>query len=259
VPVVLTGEIDLSLGSILAVGTILLAKLALLQVPLWAAVLALAAVGCLLGWFNGLLVARLGLPSLAVTLGTMVAYRGIAFIVGTEEGYTEFGPGYLWLGETALWSVLPVALLVFAAVVALFALAVHTTVFGRKLFAIGGSPDASRFTGLRVTRVKMQTYVLSGLVSALAALIWIGQYGSARADNADSVILLVITAVVLGGVDINGAHGTVVGVTLSVLLLGTLTNGMGLANVPGPIQTVVFGSLLVLSVLVSNFARWRTA
>jgi len=258
VPVVLTGEIDLSLGSILAVGTILLAKLALLHVPLWAALVALLVVGALLGYLNGLLVARFGLPSLAVTLGTMGAYRGLAFIVGTEEGYTEFDPGYLWLGETAVRGLVPVALLLFVAVVVAFVMAVHFTVFGRRLFAIGASLDASRFTGLRVTRIKIQTYVLSGVVSALAALVWIGQYGSARADNADSVILLVITAVVLGGVDINGARGTVLGVTLSVLLLGTLTNGMGLANVPGPTQTVVFGALLVTSVLVSNLVRWRT-
>jgi len=259
VPVVLTGEIDLSLGSILAVGTILLAKLALLHVPLGVAIAALVATGALLGFLNGLLVASFGLPSLAVTLGTMGAYRGIAFIVGTEEGYTDFDPGYLWLGETALRGIVPVSLLLFALAVVLFAVGVHATVFGRRLFAIGGSLEASRFTGLRVTRIKIQTYVLSGVVSALAALVWIGQYGSARADNADGVILLVITAVVLGGVDINGARGTVLGVTFSVLLLGTLTNGMGLANIPGPTQTVVFGSLLVLSVLVSNVVRWRTA
>jgi len=258
VPVVLTGEIDLSLGSILAVGTILLAKLALLGVPLGLAVVALVLVGGALGLLNGVLVARFGLPSLAVTLGTMGAYRGIAFIIGSEEGYTDFGPGYLWLGETSLRAILPVALVFFVLVVLLFALLVHFTVFGRRLFAIGGSIEAARFTGLRVTQIKIQTYVLSGVLAALAALVWIGQYGSARADNADGVILLVITAVVLGGVDINGARGTVLGVTLSVLLLGTLTNGMGLANVPGPTQTVVFGSLLVLSVLISNVIRWRT-
>lgn len=258
VPVVLTGEIDLSLGSILAVGTILLAKLALLEVPVWLAIVALVVVGGVLGLFNGLLVARFGLPSLAVTLGTMGAYRGLAYIVGSEEGYTDFGPGYLWLGETALRGILPAGLVFFVLMAILFALAVHYTVFGRMLFAIGGSPEASRFTGLRVTRIKIQTYVLSGVISALAALVWIGQYGSARADNADGVILLVITAVVLGGVDINGARGTVLGVTLSVLLLGTLTNGMGLANVPGPTQTVVFGSILVLSVLISKVVRWRT-
>ena len=195
VPVVLTGEIDLSLGSILAVGTILLAKLALLGVPLGLAVVALVLVGGALGLLNGVLVARFGLPSLAVTLGTMGAYRGIAFIIGSEEGYTDFGPGYLWLGETSLRAILPVALVFFVLVVLLFALLVHFTVFGRRLFAIGGSIEAARFTGLRVTQIKIQTYVLSGVVSALAALVWIGQYGSARADNADSVILLVITLI----------------------------------------------------------------
>lgn len=256
--VVITGEIDLSLGSTVAVGTILIAKLALLHVPLGVSILFLVVVGGLLGAVNGILVAGFGLPSLAVTLGSMGAFRGIAFIIGSEQGYTSFDGSYLWLGSTRIFNeVLPISLMFFALLVLAYVFLLHYTVYGRHVFAIGSNPEASRFSGVQVTRVKITTFIVSGIMAALSSLVWVGQYGSARADNADGIILFVITSLVLGGVDINGARGTVIGVTLSLLLLGTLTNGMGLANIPGPTQTVVFGLLLVLSVLVSNALRIR--
>ncbi len=121
--------------------------------------------------------------------------------------------------------------------------------FGRRCFAVGNNRDAAWIAGIDVTRLKIEAYTLAGALAGLAALVWIGQYGSARGDNADGLILVVVTAVVLAGVDINGGRGTVTGVVLSLLLLGTLRNGMGLANVGGPTQTVVLGALLVLGVL----------
>lgn len=248
--IVVQGEIDISLASTVAVGTVALSKLSAAAVPLPVAALLVVILGALLGTFNGVLVARFGLPSLAVTLGTMGAFRGLAFIIGSEVGYTDFDDAYLWVGSTGLWDdVVPVSLLIFAALAALTWFLLHRTRFGRQCFAIGLNRDAAWYSGVEVEHVKIRAYALAGAFAGVAALVWVGQYGSARGDNAEGSILFVITAVVLGGVDINGGRGTLVGVVLALFLLGTIRNGMGLANIPGPTQTVVLGALLVAGVL----------
>ena len=257
--VILTGEMDLSLGSILAVCTVLLAKASAHGWPLAAALPCIFGVGAALGALNGLLVARLRLPALAVTLGTMGAYRGLAFIIGSEVGYTGFGPSYKWLGSAMVFgSPLPVMLLVFAAVLFAFAVVVHLTTFGRYCFAVGSNASAVGYSGISVVRTKIAAYVLAGLTAALGAWIFVGQFGSARGDNANGVILAIITSVVLGGVDINGGRGTVLGVLVSTLFLWTLRDGMGLANIAGPIQQLIIGVLLLAAVLLSNLLLRRS-
>lgn len=253
--VIVTGEMDLSLPSILAVCTVLLAKSSAAGLPLPAAVVLIFAVAAILGALNGFLVAKLRLPALAVTLGTMGAYRGLAFIIGSEVGYTGFDDEYKRLGAALLGSAeVPLMLPLFFAVVAVFVAVLHFTTFGRRLYAIGNNAAAVAYSGISVVRTKIAAYVLAALAAALGAWIFIGQYGSARGDNANGVILAVITSVVLGGVDINGGKGSVFGVVASILFLWTLRNGMGLANIAGPIQQLIIGALLIAAVLVSNFA-----
>ena len=256
--VILTGEMDLSLGSILAVCTVLLAKASAHGWPLAAALPCIFGVAAALGALNGLLVARLRLPALAVTLGTMGAYRGLAFIIGSEVGYTGFLPSYKWLGSATVGSPLPVMLLLFAAVLFAFAVVVHLTTFGRYCVAVGSNASAAGYSGISVVRTKIAAYVLSDLTAALGAWIFVGQFGSARGDNANGVILAIITSVVLGGVDINGGRGTVLGVLVSTLFLWTLRGGMGLANIAGPIQHLIIGALLLAAVLLSNLLLRRS-
>jgi rhamnose transport system permease protein len=190
----------------------------------------------------------------------MGAFRGLAFIIGSEIGYTDFDDPYLYIGNEQI-GVVPVSFVIFIVVALCLAFLMHATVFGRRCFAIGNNQDAARIAGVNVVGVKTMTYALAGGLAGLAAVVWVGQYGSARGDNADGMILFVVTAVVLGGVEIRGGSGTVLGVVLALLLLGTLRNGMGLANVAGPSQTVVFGLLLVFGVLrpiaVAALRRWR--
>jgi rhamnose transport system permease protein len=253
--VIVTGEMDLSLPSILAVCTVLLAKSSAAGLPLPVALGGIFLVAAALGALNGFLVARLRLPALAVTLGTMGAYRGLAFIIGSEVGYTGFDDTYKHLGSALLGTAeVPLMLPVFVVVVLLFAVLLHFTVFGRRVYAIGNNAAAVSYSGISVVGTKMTAYVVAALTAALGAWIFIGQYGSARGDNANGVILSVITSVVLGGVDINGGKGTVFGVVGSILFLWTLRNGMGLANIAGPIQQLIIGALLIAAVLVSNFA-----
>jgi rhamnose transport system permease protein len=265
--VVIQGEIDISLASILAVGSVLFSKLSAYQVSVWVAIPVVIVLCGILGAVNGILVARLSLPSLAVTLGTMGAYRGLAFIIGTEKGYTDFDDTYLWVGtERVLGDIIPVSFLLFFFLAIAVGFVMHRTVFGRRAFSVGNNEEAARFSGIDVQILKIQAYTLAGVLAAVAALVWVGQYGSARGDNADGTILFVVTAVVLGGVDINGGQGTVPGVVFALLLLGTIRNGMGLANIPGPTQTVVLGALLVagvlrpvLSSIITRTRRYATA
>jgi len=249
--VVVLGEIDISLASTLAVGTVLFSKFSECHVQVWIALPIVIGICGLLGALNGLLVAGLRLPSLAVTLGTMGAYRGLAFIIGSERGYTDFDDSYLWVGsERVLGDILPISFILFAIASLAVGFVMHYTVFGRRCFAVGRNNDAAWFSGIKVRTIKIRAYTLAGALAAFAALVWVGQYGSARGDNADGAILFVVTAVVLGGVDINGGKGTVLGVVLALFLLGTIRNGMGLANIAGPIQTVVLGGLLTVGVLL---------
>jgi rhamnose transport system permease protein len=248
--IVVLGEIDISLASTLAVGSVVLSKLSAAGVPVPVAAVLVVFVGAALGAMNGVLVARYRLPSLAVTLGAMGAYRGLAFIIGSEVGYTDFDDAYLWIGSANLFDeTVPVSLLIFAVLAAVVGFVLHRTVSGRHCFSIGLNRDASWYSGVDVERVKIVAYAAAGALAGVAALVWIGQYGSARGDNADGSILFVVTAVVLGGVDINGGRGTLTGVVLALFLLGTIRNGMGLANIGGPTQTVVLGALLVAGVL----------
>lgn len=250
-PIVVHGEIDISLASTLAVGSVLFGKLSLAGVPLPVAIVIVVVVTGLLGAINGVLVAVAGLPSLAVTLGTMGAYRGLAYIMAGDAGITGITPEYTALGST--WVGIVPMTVVFVIVVALiFGVLMSATSFGRYSYALGNNAKASQMAGAPVVRTRVIAYSLAGVMSGLAGLVWVAQYQSARGDNADGTILFVLTAVVLGGVSIKGGSGRALGVFLAIVLLGTIQTGMKLANVPGTSQTLVIGLLLVGSIGIPN-------
>jgi rhamnose transport system permease protein len=255
--VVLVGEIDISVPATLAMGTILLARLSEMQVPTWVAFPLVIGLGVTAGLINGLLVVGFGLPSLAVTLGTMAAYRALALLIGGQEGHANFDDSYLALGSALIGGVVPVSLFLLLFIYAAFVWLMHQTVFGRLIYMVGSNQLAMRYAGIRVAWVKIATFAIAGALAGLGAAVYVGQFGSARADNASEMLLFVVAAVVLGGIDIFGGRGHVAGVLLALLLLGTLKNGMGLANFPGPVQTLVIGALLVVSVAIPRFARLR--
>jgi len=246
-PVVVHGEIDISLASTLAVGSVMFGQLAVAGVPLIVALpIVLLATG-ILGAINGVLVAVAGLPSLAVTLGTLGAYRGLAYILAGDTGITGIPAEYRTLGSTWV-GIVPLAVLLVLVVAAAFWVLMATTPFGRYSYALGNNSAASTMAGAPVARTRIAAYTLAGVMSGLAGLVWVSQYQSARGDNADGTILFVLTAVVLGGVSIKGGSGRAVGVLLAIILLGTIQTGMKLANVPGTSQTLVIGALLIGSI-----------
>ena len=257
--IIVVGEIDISLPAIMALGNIVLAQLAIPGVPVWLAVPAVVLMGAALGALNGVLVVRFGLPSLAVTLGAMGAYRALALLLGGQQSFAAFPDSYIWLGFALVGGVFPASLALLLAMAGAFGVLMHRTVFGRLTYVVGSNARAAAFSGVRVAVVKIMAFVVGGATAGLASLIYVGQYQSARADNATDMLLLIVTAVVLGGVDIFGGRGRVVGVLLSLLLLGTLQNGMGLINLPGPVQTLAIGALLIGSVLIAQSGdprRW---
>ena len=257
--IVVIGEIDISLPAILALGNILFAHFSQSGASVWLAALAVVAVGIAAGALNGALVVAFGLPSLAVTLGMMGAYRAFALLIGGQEGYAAFDDSYVWLGSAQIGDVVPASLVLVAIVFAVFTFIMHGTVYGRLCYVIGNNARAARLSGVRVPLIKIAAFAVGGATASLASLVYVGQYQSARADNASDILLFIVSAVVLGGVDIFGGRGNVVGVLLALLLLGTLKNGMGLANFPGPVQTLVVGTLLVVAVLIPRLAELHRA
>jgi len=246
-PVVVQGEIDISLASTLAVASVLFAKLSVAGVPVLAALPLVLAVTAGLGAINGLLVAYGGLPSLAVTLGTLGAYRGIAYLLSGDAGVTGVTDDYTLIGQSWV-GVVPSTVVLFLLFALVIGVLMETTKFGRFSYAIGASPAASRTAAAPVRQTRVAAYALAGVAAGLAGFVWVSQYQSARGDNADGAILFVLTAVVLGGVSIKGGSGRALGVLLSTLLLATIQTGMKLANVPGTSQTLVVGLLLIASI-----------
>ena len=254
--VVVAGEIDISVASTLAVCVVVFADVWQHGVNIWLACFVGLLVGTGLGLFNGVLVGVLHLPSLAVTLGTLAAYRGLAFVILGSEGITGFPQGFTRLGNGYVGSsAVPVGLAIFVAAALVFAVVLHGTRFGRYVYAIGSNREAARFSGVPVDRVRVTLYALSGLMAAVAGLLYASYFATAQADAATVALLDVVAAVVLGGVNIFGGSGTILGVFLAVVLIAVLRNGMGLANIAGDTQSIVIGGLLLGAILVGNLLR----
>jgi rhamnose transport system permease protein len=254
--VVITGEIDLSVASVLGLTCTVLGQLWVSGVTSLPLLIVLClALGAVLGAVNGVFVTVFGLPSLAVTIGTLALYRGLAFVVLGDRAVANYP--VTWTrnaiapipGLTIPWMILAVA-----AVAVVLGIVLHATPIGRGLYAIGNNADAAAFAGISVGRTKFWLFVLTGAMSSLAGVFWTFRFASARADNATGLELAVVAAVLLGGVSIFGGRGGLVGVLAAVVLLATLRNALQLADVPANALTIVTGSLLIASVVGPNVA-----
>lgn len=254
--IIITGNIDLSVASNMGMSASFMGLLHNQGVNIWIAALAGLLLGTLGGLLNGYLVARVKLPALVVTLGTYAFYRGIAYGFLGDQAARGYPKAFTYLGQGKVFDTLipfSVALFIFLAIV--FGLVLHRTTFGRYLYAIGNNENAALYSGVPVARIKFIIYTLSGFMAALAGLILAARFGSTRPDIGTGLELSVITAVVLGGVDINGGKGTMFGAVLSLLLIGLMRFGMGLLNIQGQVQGIVIGLLLILSILLPNVGQ----
>lgn len=255
--IIITGEIDLSVASVVGLASVLTGVLTQAGVPFeLAAVLAIVA-GAAGGAINGFLVTVVGLPSLAVTIGTLALFRGLAVGLLGTTAVTDFPEFWTDLAKARVGgSNIPVVLFLFLVLLVVFAVLLHFTPFGRGIYAIGLASEAARFSGVRVERTKFILFVLAGTLSALAGIYYTLRYGSARGDNATGLELQVIAAVLLGGVSIFGGRGAIHGVIAGVLLIGVLASALRLANVTSDVINIITGVLLVLSVVASSFLAW---
>jgi rhamnose transport system permease protein len=260
--IVITGEIDLSVASILGLSGAVMAELFSHGWGVWPAIAGALVVGVIAGAFNGFLVTRLGLPSLAVTIGTLTLYRGIAQILLPNNTIGGFPPYMTKIGIQPIpHTELSYSTGIFIVLALAFAVVLHATPLGRAIFAIGANQEAAFFSGIRVKRIKLGLYVLSGLLCSLAGVLWTLRFASARYDAATGLELNVVTVVLLGGISIFGGRGTIFGVVLAMLVVGCLQQALTLDLVAAQNQNIVIGALLVISVVLPNssslYARAR--
>jgi rhamnose transport system permease protein len=246
---IIMGEIDLSVASILALGSAMLGWSYAKGAPIWLSIIICILVGTLCGLVNGFLVTKLDLGSLAVTIGTLALYRGIANGILGENTVNEFPEfwtsfGFDTFGTSFMPKTLP--LIIFFGI--MFGILLHRTPFGRRTLAIGQSPEAARFAGVNIIRHKMIVFTFTGFMSGVAGVVYTFRFSTAQADNGVGIELLVISAILLGGVSIFGGIGTMWGVVAGVLLAGSVESWLTLREINAQWRTIVTGLLLLLSV-----------
>ncbi len=242
---IIAGEIDLSVAAIIALASTAMGYAAQFGVDTPGLMLIGLGTGVLCGAFNGALVTKLALPSIVVTIGTMSLFRGISFIVLGDGAYRGYPESFAWVGQGYIWWVFTVEMLIFALLAVVFGVLLHRTNFGRAVYAIGNNPTAALFSGIRVPRVKFILFVLTGLMSGLAAVCLTSRLGSTRPSIGVGLELEVVTMVVLGGINILGGSGTIPGGVIAAFVMGLVTFGLGLLNVPGIVMSIFIGALLI--------------
>lgn len=254
--VIINGEIDVSVASVMGFSAAVMASaFAGGDIPFAIAVVLGLVAGGLAGLAQGLLIARVGLPSLVVTLAGLIGFRGAARALLEDRSVGDFPDWFDRLGQQALVGSIPLALMIFFAMLAIAWVILERGAFGRKVYVIGNSAEVARYSGVDVAAVKLRLFVASGLAAGLAGVLFAARLGSVRGSLAEFFELDIITMVLLGGVSIFGGSGTMLGVVLAVFTVLNIRNGLGLANVDGIIQTGVVGLLLIGSVLVPNLLQ----
>ena len=254
--IIMTGEIDLSVASMLGLSATVMGSLFHAGVPLGLAIAVALAVGALGGAVNGLLIAKLGLPSIAVTIGTLTLFRGIAEIVLAPQTIIGFPASLTKIGVTPIpGTQLAYSAAIFLVLAAVCGVVLHATPLGRALVAIGLQPEAAAFAGIRVNQIKLALFVISGLLSSLAGVLLALKNASVSYDAGTGLELTVVAIVLLGGVSIFGGRGTVGGVVLSVAIVGCLQQVLTQQNVQAEKQNIIIGLLLLVSVVIPNAAE----
>lgn len=252
VMIMILRDIDISVSSTVALASVVMAHLYTLGVPMELAVVICLAVGAVCGLINGLLIVKFKeLSAVIVTLSTMIIYRGIAYIILEDQSAGSFPEWFGFLGWGYIGGV-PFILIAFVMMAVLFGLLLHKTTFGRRIYAIGNNPTASRFSGVQVDKIKIIVFTLAGVMAAITALFLTSRMGSTRPNVALGYELDVIAMVVLGGISTAGGKGKMIGAIIAVFLIGFLRYGLGLINMPAQVLMIIIGLLLIVAVMVPN-------
>jgi rhamnose transport system permease protein len=252
-------EIDISIAGTLALSSVAMGLAMGAGIPAQCLPLVAVSAGTACGLLNGVLVTRFALPSIVVTIGTVSLYRGLASVVLGDKAFTGYPQSMADWGQGYFFDIVPREFVVLIVCAVLFAILLHGTRCGRRIYAIGNNAEAARFSGISVDRYRLVLFMLTGAMAGLAAFFLTGRIGSTRPNIATGWELEVITMVILGGVSITGGAGTIAGVMLAVLTIGTVTYGLALANVPGIYMTIVVGVLLLATIALPKLVRLRRA
>jgi len=250
--VIILADIDISVASTVALASVVMAVLYNTGVPMVLAMVICLLVGTLCGFINGILVVKFKeLSSIIITLATMIIFRGIAYIILKDQASGKFPEWFNFLGWGYV-GVIPFILIVFIICAVIFTFILNKTAFGRRVYAIGSNPVASRFTGIKVDKIKVIVFTLTGLMAGITALFLTSRMGSTRPNVATGYELDIITMVVLGGISTAGGKGKIYGAIIAVFLIGFLKYGLGLFNVPAQVLLIIIGLLLIISVMIPN-------
>ena len=254
--VMLTGGIDISVGSMLAMAGVLCAKLSAdVGLPLWIAVVITLLIGALFGLINGAAVTRLHIPALIATLATQTILKGIAYLLTNAVPVKNLSTTYKFLGQGYIFGVIPVPLII---TVALYVLAwwyLDKTYLGRRVYLSGGNEEAARLSGINTKWTITGTYVFSGVFAAIAGVLMAARLGSGQPSVGSGFEMDVITATVLGGISVNGGKGKVVNVFVGACIMGVLANGMTMLNINQYLQWIINGLVLLFAVTMSNLRK----
>ena len=255
---IIAGEIDLSVASIIALASTAMGAVAQLDVSTFTLILVGLSVGLACGAFNGFLVTKFGLASIVVTIGTMSLFRGISYIILGDKAYRGYPEEFSFFGQGYVFWVISFEFVLFVLTAIFFGLLLHKTQFGRTVYAIGNNQTGAFFSGINVHRVKFLLFLLTGLMSGIAAICLTSRLGSTRPSIAFGMELEIVTMVVLGGVNILGGSGSIIGVVIAAFVMGLVTFGLGLLNVPGIVMSIFIGSLLILVIAIPQIWEiWR--
>jgi rhamnose transport system permease protein len=253
---IIAGEIDLSVASIIALASTAMGLVMSAGYGVPIIVVTGIAVGVICGAINGVLVAGMNLPSIVVTIGKMSLFRGVSFIILGDQAFTGYPKEFAFFGQGYVFWVISFELFLFAVTAVIFYILLHRTSFGRQVYVIGNNPVGALFSGVRVARVRFILFLLTGLMSGVAAVCLTSRLGSTRPSIATGMELEIITMVVLGGVNILGGSGSIPGVVLAAFIMGMVTFGIGLLNVPGIVMSIFLG-LLLIAVIAAPKLIWR--
>jgi len=250
--IIINAEIDLSVASMMGLSACALGWFVESGMSMTMALIASITIGAVGGAFNGFWITVVKLPSLVVTLAMLIGFRGLARVLIGDRSIKMFPQWFEDLGQQPLFLNIPFSVMIFVALLICVVITLEYTGFGRHIYTIGINQNVALYSGINVARVKMLLFIFSGIISAIAGILYAARLGTVRGDMGLGFELDIITIVLLGGVSIFGGSGSIYGVILSILIVLYLRNGMSLSNITGHLQTGVIGVLLILSVLIPN-------
>ena len=250
--IIINAEIDLSVASMMGLSACALGWFVESGMSMTMALIASITIGAVGGAFNGFWITVVKLPSLVVTLAMLIGFRGLARVLIGDRSIKMFPQWFEDLGQQPLFLNIPFSVMIFIVLLICVVITLEYTGFGRHIYTIGINQNVALYSGINVARVKMLLFIFSGIISAIAGILYAARLGTVRGDMGLGFELDIITIVLLGGVSIFGGSGSIYGVILSILIVLYLRNGMSLSNITGHLQTGVIGVLLILSVLIPN-------